>query len=191
MLGEISRRTGRPATFGLSQTKKVPGIHTDALETVEQQNGLGADLRPQTTARGIGMLFGPRAGRRSTARPAWKALRDLPLPEKLAVIRDPQRRAELVQAAEGRPTDARWTTCTCSRSATRATTSGRTTRSARRRSAGTSSPAEAFLQLVEERDGNVLVNWPFLNDDSRRGRDDAARTPTRSWGSPTPARTSG
>jgi N-acyl-D-aspartate/D-glutamate deacylase len=27
------------------------------------------------------------------------------------------------------------------------------------------SPAEAFLQLVEERNGNVLVNWPFLNDD--------------------------
>ena len=27
------------------------------------------------------------------------------------------------------------------------------------------SPAEAFLQLVDERNGNVLVNWPFLNDD--------------------------
>ncbi len=27
------------------------------------------------------------------------------------------------------------------------------------------SPAEAFLQLVDERDGDVLVNWPFLNDD--------------------------
>jgi N-acyl-D-aspartate/D-glutamate deacylase len=27
------------------------------------------------------------------------------------------------------------------------------------------SPAEAFLQLVDERNGDVLVNWPFLNDD--------------------------
>jgi N-acyl-D-aspartate/D-glutamate deacylase len=27
------------------------------------------------------------------------------------------------------------------------------------------SPAEAFLQLADERDGTLLVNWPFLNDD--------------------------
>jgi N-acyl-D-aspartate/D-glutamate deacylase len=27
------------------------------------------------------------------------------------------------------------------------------------------SPAEAFLQLADERDGRLLVNWPFLNDD--------------------------
>jgi N-acyl-D-aspartate/D-glutamate deacylase len=29
------------------------------------------------------------------------------------------------------------------------------------------SEAEAFIQLVDERDGNLLVNWPFLNDDLR------------------------
>ena len=85
LLGEISRRTGRPVTFGLSQTKKVPGIYTDALETVEQQNGLGADLRPQTTARGIGILFGPACRTPFDSAPAWRALRDMPLPEKLAL----------------------------------------------------------------------------------------------------------
>ncbi|MGZ4802247.1 MAG: N-acyl-D-amino-acid deacylase family protein [Acidimicrobiia bacterium] len=164
MLGEISRRTGRPATFGLSQTKRVPGIHTDALETVEQQNGLGADLRPQTTARGIGLLFGPACRTPFDGAPAWKALRDLPLPEKLALMRDPQRRAELVAATEGLPTipmdelyvlpegDARYDLGPDD-------TLGA---EAKRRNV---SPAEAFLQLVDERDGNVLVNWPFLNDD--------------------------
>jgi N-acyl-D-amino-acid deacylase len=164
LLGEISRRTGRPATFGLSQTKRVPGIHTDALETVEQQNALGANLRPQTTARGIGLLFGPACRTPFDGAPAWKALRDVPLAEKLGIMRDPGRREELVAAAEGLPTipmdelyvlpegDARYDLGPDDTLGAHA----------KRREV---SPAEAFLQLVEERNGNVLVNWPFLNDD--------------------------
>jgi N-acyl-D-amino-acid deacylase len=164
MLGEISRRTGRPATFGLSQTKRVPGIHTDALETVEQQNALGANLRPQTTARGIGLLFGPSCRTPFDGSPAWKALRDLSLAETLGIMRNPEQRADLVAAAEGLPTipmdelyvlpegDARYDLGPDDTLGAHA----------KRREV---SPAEAFLQLVDERNGNVLVNWPFLNDD--------------------------
>jgi N-acyl-D-aspartate/D-glutamate deacylase len=164
LLGEISRRTGRPATFGLSQTKRVPGIHTDALETVDQQNALGAVLRPQTTARGIGLLFGPACRTPFDGAPAWRTLRDLPLAEKLGIMRDPTRRAELVAAADGLPTipmdelyvlpegDARYDLGSDDTLGAHA----------KRREV---SPAEAFLQLVEERNGKVLVNWPFLNDD--------------------------
>jgi N-acyl-D-amino-acid deacylase len=164
LLGEISRRTGRPATFGLSQTKKVPSVYTDALETVEQQNGLGADLRPQTTARGIGILFGPACRTPFESAPMWRALRDMPLPEKLAYMRDPERRAELIQAADGAPTvpldelyvmpvgDAQYDLGPDD-------TLGA---EAKRRNVGA---PEAFLQLVDERGGELLVNWPFLNDD--------------------------
>jgi N-acyl-D-aspartate/D-glutamate deacylase len=164
MLGELSRRTGRPATFGMSQTKRVPSVHTDSLETVDQQNGLGADLRPQTTARGIGLLFGPSCRTPFDGAAPWRELRDLPLDATVAIMRDPQRRAELVQAAEGLPTipmdelyvlpvgDARYDLGPDD-------TLGA---EAKRREV---SPAEAFIQLVDERNGNVLVNWPFLNDD--------------------------
>jgi N-acyl-D-amino-acid deacylase len=164
MLGELSRRTGRPATFGMSQTKRVPSVHTDSLETVEQQNGLGADLRPQTTARGIGLLFGPSCRTPFDGAAPWRQLRDLPLDATVAIMRDPQRRAELIQAADGLPTipmdelyvlpvgDARYDLGADD-------TLGA---EAKRREV---SPAEAFIQLVDERNGNVLVNWPFLNDD--------------------------
>ena len=88
----------------------------------------------------------------------------MPLPEKLGLMRDPGRRAELVAAAEGLPTipmdelyvlpegDARYDLGPDDTLGAHA----------KRREV---SPAEAFLQLVEERNGNVLVNWPFLNDD--------------------------
>ncbi|MGZ4713497.1 MAG: N-acyl-D-amino-acid deacylase family protein [Acidimicrobiia bacterium] len=164
LLGEISRLTGRPATFGLSQTKKVPGIDVDALAEVEAQNAAGAVLRPQTTARGIGLLFGLQFRTPFDGSPTWKALRDIPFADRLALVRDPQRRAELIAAAEGVPTipmtemyvlpegDARYDLGADDTLAAHAT----------RRGVGV---AEAFLDLCDERDGTVLVNWPFLNDD--------------------------
>jgi N-acyl-D-aspartate/D-glutamate deacylase len=164
LLGEISRRTGRPATFGLSMTKKVPGIHTDALETVEQQNGLGAQLRPQTTARGIGLLFGPACRTPFDGAPVWKALRDLPVAETVAIMRDPERRAELVAAAEGLPTIPMTELYVLPQGDARYDLGVDASLDAEAKRRGVS-PAEAFIQLVDERDGDVLVNWPFLNDD--------------------------
>jgi N-acyl-D-aspartate/D-glutamate deacylase len=164
LLGEISRRTGRPATFGLSMTKKDPGIHTDALETVEQQNGLGAQLRPQTTARGIGLLFGPACRTPFDGAPAWKALRDLPVAETVAIMRDPDRKAELIAAAEGLPTIPMTELYVLPEGDARYDLGVDASLDAEAKRRGVS-PAEAFLQLVDERDGDVLVNWPFLNDD--------------------------
>jgi len=164
LLGEISRLTGRPATFGLSQTKKVPGIEIDALAEVEEQNASGARLRPQTTARGIGLLFGLQFRTPFDSAAPWKALRDIPFADRLDRLRDPVGRAELIAAAEGTPTipmtemyvlpegDARYDLGADDTLAAHAA----------RRGVGV---AEAFLELCDERDGMVLVNWPFLNDD--------------------------
>jgi N-acyl-D-aspartate/D-glutamate deacylase len=164
ILGEISRQTGRPATFGLSSTKRVPGIPADALETVEEQTALGAVLRPQTTARGIGLLFGPSCRTPFDGAPAWKELRDLPLADTLAIMRDPDRRAALVNAAEGLPTIPMTELYVLPEGDARYDLGADDTLGAHaaRRGVG---PAEAFIQLCDERDGNVLVNWPFLNDD--------------------------
>ena len=142
MLGELSRRTGRPATFGLSQTKKVPSVYTDALETVEQQNGLGADLRPQTTARAASAsCSAPRAGRRSRARRRGARCGTCRCPRSWRYMRDPERRAELIQAADGAPTVPLEDAVRAARWATRATTSVPTTRSPPRRSgAGSARP---------------------------------------------------
>jgi N-acyl-D-aspartate/D-glutamate deacylase len=164
MLGEISRLTGRPATFGLSQTKKVPGIDTDALAEVERQNAMGADLRPQTTARGIGLLFGLVHRTPFDGAPAWKAMRSLELGERLALIRDPARREELVAAAEGVPTIPTTELYVLPEGDARYDLGADDTLAAHAARRGVS-VAEAFLQLCDERDGRVLVNWPFLNDD--------------------------
>ncbi len=164
LLGEISRMTGRPATFGLSQTKKVPGIDVDALAEVDAQNAQGARLRPQTTARGIGLLFGLVHRTPFDASPAWKGLRDLAFADRLAMLRDPERRAELIAAADGVPTIPMTEMYVLPEGDARYDLGDDDTLAAHAARRGVS-VAEAFVQICDERDGKVLVNWPFLNDD--------------------------
>src|SRR5690606_15002678 len=57
-MAELSRRSGRPVTFGLAHSYRRPDLCTRVLEIVHEVNATGAVVRPQTTARGIGILFG-------------------------------------------------------------------------------------------------------------------------------------
>jgi N-acyl-D-aspartate/D-glutamate deacylase len=164
MLGEISRLTGRPATFGMSQTKRVPDVHVESLETVEAERAQGAQLRPQTTARGIGLLFGPACRTPFDGAPAWRALRDLPVAETLGVMRDPARRDELIAAAEGMPTIPMEELYVLPEGDARYDLGAEDTLGAHAQRRGLS-PAATFITLCDERDGRLLVNWPFLNDD--------------------------
>ena len=164
LLGEISRLTGRPATFGVSQTKKVPGLDLETFDEVDIQNGLGARLRPQTTARGIGLLFGLVFRTPFDASAQWRALREIPFDDRLAMVRDPQRRAELIAAADGVPTIPMDEMFVLPEGDARYDLGADDTLAAHAQRRGVQ-PADAFLQLCDERDGAVLVNWPFLNDD--------------------------
>jgi len=164
LLAEIALTTGRPVTFGLTQTKRVPELMDEALAAVEAAVAQGAVLAPQTTARGIGMIFGLMHRSPFDGAPAWRALRDLTFDERLGALRDPTQRAALIDAARDLPTippdelyvlpagDARYDLGVDDSLAGHAARRGVT-------------PVEVFIELELERDGHALVNWPFLNDD--------------------------
>ena len=59
-------------------------------ELSHEQNAGGAQLRPQTTARGVGVLYGLETRTPWDKDPKWRALRDLTKEQRLAVLRDPQ-----------------------------------------------------------------------------------------------------
>src|SRR5436190_10181118 len=50
-MGEVSRRSGRPLTFGLLQSNRRPELFRQVVSMAKEQNALGGSLRPQTTAR--------------------------------------------------------------------------------------------------------------------------------------------
>jgi N-acyl-D-aspartate/D-glutamate deacylase len=161
-MAEINRTTGRPVTFGLAQTDRLPELHTRVLGFVDDEAIRGAELRPQTTARGIGILFGLSHHTPFDGAKEWAALRELELAGRLAALEDDTRRAELVRAGTQVPTlpltgvflvgtdDARYDYSPTDSLAALAERAGE-------------SAVETFIRLSRESRGRALFSWPFLN----------------------------
>jgi N-acyl-D-aspartate/D-glutamate deacylase len=163
VMGDISRRSGRPVSYGLVQSNRRPDLYSQVIDFTKEQNAQGAMVRPQTTARGIGILFGLFNRTPWDRSPAFRDLRELAPAERLAALRDPAWRARLIEDGEQarlmlgpdmifvlpdgparydcRPEDS-------------------LAAHAARRGV---SPVEAFLDLALESDGMVNLNMPLLN----------------------------
>ena len=99
-MGEVSRQSGRPVTLAFFQHGHIPEQYRAIMDFAAAENATGANLRPQSTVRGIGVLAGLETRSPFDRSPAWRGLRGMTGPEKLAVFRDPARRVELIEQAE-------------------------------------------------------------------------------------------
>jgi N-acyl-D-aspartate/D-glutamate deacylase len=93
-MGEVS---GRPVSFSLIQLDKQPDGWRQLLAGVESAVADGVQMRAQVASRPIGILMGleatlhPFLGHRS-----YQALAGLPLPERVARLRDPEVRERIL-----------------------------------------------------------------------------------------------
>ncbi len=160
---EASMRSGRPITFGLSHTWEQGEHYRRAIELARDANARGAQVRPQTTPRYIGVLTGIAHRTPFDRHRAWHVLQGMPLHDRLGLLRDPVRRAELADVAindrdgldvffvlNGPDGLARYD-CRPERSLV-----------AEADARGVS-PVEAFIDLAVETDGALLLSWPLLN----------------------------
>jgi N-acyl-D-aspartate/D-glutamate deacylase len=99
-MGEVSRRSGRPVTFGMHQHDHRPELYRRLLEFARRENVDGAVVRPQTSARSVGMLYSLDTRTVFDAAPEWGKLRERAPSERLAALRDSSVRRQLVDAAE-------------------------------------------------------------------------------------------
>ncbi len=165
LMGEISRRSGRPVSFGLTQSNRRPDLYRRVIDFVKHENASGANVRPQTTARGVGILFGLETRTPFDRAPSWKELRAAVNGRKLQMVRDPSFRQTLINEADvhGTPIDldnlfvlpdgeARYDCDPVNSLAAIANARG-------------VSPAGAFIELILETDGALVANLPFLNQD--------------------------
>jgi N-acyl-D-aspartate/D-glutamate deacylase len=164
-MAELSRTSGRPVTFGLAHSYRRPDLYRRVLDFVHEANAAGAMIRPQTTARGIGILFGLGHHTPFDGAPAWKALRGLSVDEKLQALADPARRRELIDQSVDRPTADQLRGFYVVGPGVPSydhDPEGSIVALAERRGV---SPVEAFIELSLESDGRALLNMPFLNQD--------------------------
>jgi N-acyl-D-aspartate/D-glutamate deacylase len=162
-MAEVNRRTGRPVTFGLAQSNAGPELYRRILDFVDEAALTGADLRPQTTARGIGLLFGLQHRTFFDRAPAWAALQSQPLDTRLDALRDPRHRAELTADAEANTPPLDWNgvyvlTDDCVDYAADPQTS-----LAAHASREGESIAQAFIRISCDTAGRALFTYPFLN----------------------------
>lgn len=94
---EVSIATGRPFTFAVVQNRQQPELYRELLDQIAEANKAGAHLHPQTEVRSIGVVVGIPNITPFDQSLAWHALKDLSVPERLAALRDPERRSLLVR----------------------------------------------------------------------------------------------
>jgi N-acyl-D-aspartate/D-glutamate deacylase len=95
-LVDLVDRTGITATYPLAQAGTSDGYRT-ALAASAEDAKVGRRIIPQVANRPTGMLFGLQSSLHPfMAHPSYRQLWDLPLAERVARLRDPELRAQLL-----------------------------------------------------------------------------------------------
>ena len=167
-MGEASRRSGRPVSFGLLQHDSRPDLYSRVIELAKQENERGAMLRPQTTARSVGILFCLDTRTPFDRAEPWRELHKMRNGKKLMALRDPSTRSKLIEAAEAtQPTvDLRQlfvvNPLNGDRRGARYDLDPATSLAAIAEHRGISAAA-AFIELQLETAGSLVCSFPFLN----------------------------
>lgn len=90
-MAEISRRTGRPVTFGCLQNDLWPEQWRELLTLTDEANATGARIVPQVAGRPACLMFGFASSFHPfITHRAYRDIADLPLPERVARLRTPE-----------------------------------------------------------------------------------------------------
>jgi N-acyl-D-aspartate/D-glutamate deacylase len=167
---QVSRASGRPLTFAITQSDRRPGLWSWVMNETAAARGRGADLRPQTSVRGSAILYGLASRTPYDGLPTWASLMSKPYIERTVALTDPALRTRLAAEAEQivlsgplapkdpaklylmPPGEARYDVSPDNSLAAEAARRGTT-------------PARAFLDYLVETDGRGMLYYPVLNQD--------------------------
>ena len=98
ILKRMSQHSGRPLVYSMIQINSQPGLSSTLLEmnrkAYEEE---GVNIRPVFPPRAVGFLLGLQANQTPfSGCPTFKPLNDLPLAEKVAKLKDPVVRAQIL-----------------------------------------------------------------------------------------------
>jgi len=167
-MGEVSRRSGRPVSFGLLQHDSRPDLYSRVIELAKHENRSGANVRPQTTARSVGVLFSLDTRSPFDCASSWRELKDMHNGKKLVALRDPSMRTRLIEDADATPPGLDLgqvfvvNRLDGSRGGARYDLDPSTSLAAIADHRGICAAA-AYIELQLESDGALVCSFPFLN----------------------------
>ncbi|MBW2287967.1 MAG: amidohydrolase family protein [Deltaproteobacteria bacterium] len=167
MMKRISLETGCSFTFAVVQNRDNPGLWRELVDQIAKANAEGAKLAPQTEVRAIGVVVGLPNITPFDQSLAWLALKDLSISERLEALRDPERRAQLVRGGNEAATEAQLQMIyhlVVEDGNARYDFSQENSLWAIAKERGTT-PADTFIDMVLEADGEAYFIFPFANYD--------------------------
>ena len=88
---------GRPMTFSLLQRESKPWLWRFLLDRISEANAAGTPITGQVMARPIGLMLGFELSQNPFfPRPSWKRIAHLPFEQRLAALRDPEFRRQIL-----------------------------------------------------------------------------------------------
>jgi len=97
MLRRIVQASGRPLSFSLLQSPRDPEQWRFMLEQMSAAKAAGLQMRAQVATRPVGVLFGLELTVNPfSSHPSYRAIKGLPLAQRVARLRDPIFRAQLL-----------------------------------------------------------------------------------------------
>lgn len=100
MLSGLARRSGRPLSVSLGQADRAPDRWRRALELIEDAVDSGLPIKAQVCGRAVGLVYGLELSLSPfSSHPSWASVAELPLPQKVEAMRNPDFKARLLSEA--------------------------------------------------------------------------------------------
>ena len=169
-LMDLSKKSGRPITFGSLNRRTNPGAWKALYDIIEKGNQDGANCFTQVHSREINVVLSFETQLPFDDWPVWRDVRKLSLKEQKSALRDPEMKRRLIEAAQSGPSnktvtggEARPPEWDYFYLMDKATWPHRTLKdiAAER---GTS-PVEAMIDIALENDLQVFFRQPISNED--------------------------
>ncbi|MFZ9180072.1 MAG: N-acyl-D-amino-acid deacylase family protein [Limnohabitans sp.] len=108
LIHQIARQSGRPISFTLLQHDFLPQRWREVLRRTSLAQDGGLSVRAQVACRPVGMVHGLECSMHPFfLAPSYLAIADLPLPERVRLMRDPSLRVRILAEAAQAPDNRR------------------------------------------------------------------------------------
>lgn len=102
LLNRLTVHSGRPLSISLSQKEAHPGRWREVLDLITQAAREGSQFKAQVCGRAIGLMFGLELSENPlSSHPSYAFIAELPLQERLALMRTPEVRARILSEEPG------------------------------------------------------------------------------------------
>ena len=104
LVSEMARRSGRPLSLTIAVPDSRPELGHQLLDRITKANASGIPLRAQVASRPIGVLVGLQSTYHALLScPSYRQIATLELDERMALLRKPEMRAQLVSELAAQP----------------------------------------------------------------------------------------